>query len=307
MAYVSAKQNATSSIPSSECIVWLTVFGMEAVAIVTLNALTIIVYLKERSLCKSSMYLVIHLAVADMFVGASVIFHMLALGNWHCHFWTVYDFGAGSISMEVLWNIFPLASLINLGAISLERAHATFRPFQHRLSKKKIFGTAVAIVWITAGLTSTSFVLIPVLQNLTSKAFRISLIVQVSFLLFCCLIIVVSYSSITIKMVCGSQPHHHGATSRERKLTKTLFIVTIASLLLTLPFSILRIFEMIEFRFPRTYLRLHYSFAFLGYANSFVNPVLYTFRMPDFRRALFSVLHCTSQPQPAPVFPLNEM
>ena len=53
--------------------------------------------------------------------------------------------------MEILCIFSPMASLINLGAISLERMHATFRPFKHRLIKKKIFGAAVAIVWITVG------------------------------------------------------------------------------------------------------------------------------------------------------------
>ena len=47
--------------------------GFISVAIVMLNALTIIVCLKERSLRKRSMYLVINQAVADMFVGGSLI------------------------------------------------------------------------------------------------------------------------------------------------------------------------------------------------------------------------------------------
>jgi len=53
------------------------------------------------------------------------------------------------------------------------------------------------------------------------------------------LIICVSYTSIFIKVRCGAQPQHHGATSRERKLTMTLLIVTVVSLLLFLPHVIL--------------------------------------------------------------------
>ena len=305
MANLSQQQNTTSSIAlfsTSECIAWLTVFGMEALAIVTLNALTSIVCLTERSLRKNSMYLVINLAVADMFVGASVIVYSLVVGHT-CHLWTLYDSVAGFFSMHVLRITFPAASFFNLAAISLERAHATFRPFKHRLLKKKVFGTTVAIVWITAGLSSTGIVLIRVLQT-----FRISIIVQILFILLLYLTFVVPYSSITIKIVCGSQPHHHGATSRERKLTKTLFIVTVASLLLTLPFTISKIFLTIRSgALTRTYFRLEHFFCFLLYANSLVNPVIYTFRMPGFRRALFYFFNCRSQPQSAPVFPLNEM
>ena len=60
-----------------------------------------------------------------------------------------------------IYNFFPLASLTNLAAISLKRMHATFRPFQHRLTKKKIFGAAVAGVWFTAACLSTAIVFSP--------------------------------------------------------------------------------------------------------------------------------------------------
>ena len=73
---------------SSECIAWLTVLNIEAVAIVTMNALTIIIYLKEQILRKRSMYLVISLAVADMFVTYNLIVESLVLGN-DCNPWKI--------------------------------------------------------------------------------------------------------------------------------------------------------------------------------------------------------------------------
>ena len=244
------------------------------------------------------MYLVIHLAVADMFVGACVIIENWNLGNT-CDFWMINHRNPLSLLIFALYRAFPAASAINLAAISLERTHATFRPFQHHLIKKKIFGAAVATVWITAGLISTSFVLVAVLHSQALHIFDIS---WLSVFMLCDLIIVVSYSSMAIKIVCGTRPHHHGATSRERKLTKTLFIVTVVSLLLKLPCLI---FETLERNLlstymmisPRTYFRLNNFFLFLCYANPLVNPVLYAFRMPEFKRALFSILHCRSQPQ----------
>ena len=64
-------QNGTSFpwLSSSECIAWLTVLMTESVAIVTLNILTVIVFIKNDNLRKRSVYLVINLAVADMLVG----------------------------------------------------------------------------------------------------------------------------------------------------------------------------------------------------------------------------------------------
>ena len=84
MANHSQQQIETSSFTpfsASGCIALLTVYGIEVVAIVMLNALTIIVYFTERSLRKRSLFVVINQAVADMFVGASLIINYLLWGH----------------------------------------------------------------------------------------------------------------------------------------------------------------------------------------------------------------------------------
>ena len=305
------QQNSTfPSFSPSECIAWLTVFSIEAVAMVTLNALIIIVYLKERSLRQRSMYLVINQTVADMFVGGCGILEFCFLASY-CEIWTVNSLNTTSLMAVNVWfHFIPTASVTSLAFISLERMHATFRPFQHRLVKKKIYGAAIAIVWTTTGLF-LAMIFATIFQPLDIEVFHDFLFPYVSLLLLCLLVIVVSYSSIATRIVCGNQPRHHVATNREKKLTKTLFIVTVVSLLLTLPYIIFWILHIVLWHntpiilFP-TSLRLKHSFAILFYTNSLINPVLYTLRMPEFRRALFSFLCCRSQPQPAHVFPLNE-
>ena len=212
MANHSQEQHETFSyslFAASECIAFLTVFGIEAVAIVMLNALTIIVYVKERSLRKRSWYLVINQAVADMFVGANLINNCLFVGHI-CELWTI---NLARPILVLLWIVSPLASLINLGAISLERTHATFRPFKHRLIKKKIFGATAAIVWITAGAISTAIGSQMTLQPLSFERLRIVSISYLSTFLFCLLTIIVSYSSMAMKIVYGTQPHHRSATN----------------------------------------------------------------------------------------------
>ena len=59
-----------------------------------------------------------------------------------------------------------------------------------------------------------------------------------SFNLVCLFIICFSYAAIVMKMCCKAHPQHSGATSRERKLTMTLFIMTVVSLPMYLPFAI---------------------------------------------------------------------
>ena len=310
MANDSHHQNRTVTptfvpISSSECIAWLTVLNIEAVSILTMNTLTIIIFLKEQILRKGTMYLVISLAVADMFVPYGLIIVFLVLGN-DCSFWRFEI----SIVFSSLAYFFPAVSVTSLVAISLERMHATFRPFKHRLIEKRMFGAAVTGVWFTAALF-TAIAFSAHRLDITfffhvRGAYALSLIGSLS-------IILLSYSFIVIKLYCGTHPQHQCAINRERKLTKTLFIVTIVSVILLLPNGILFICfyvssgEWLETISHQTRFHLKYSVYCLFFANSLINPLLYAFKMPQFKRALFSLFRCRSRSEPVQVFPLNDM
>ena len=114
MANNSQQQNTTLSLTllaPSECIAWLSVFGIEVAAMVALNALEIIIFIKEPSLRKRDMYLVINPVVADVSVGGFVIIRCWLLGS-RCDFWGIKSF---SIPFFVLTSafyfFFPIASL----------------------------------------------------------------------------------------------------------------------------------------------------------------------------------------------------
>ena len=294
MANASNQQNGTETETSfqglspSECIAWLTVFMAESVAIVTLNFLTVIVFIRNRSLRKRSMYLVISLAVADMLVGGcSEIPKFLWFGE-SCSFWNTQQLPF--LKLVYMRHAFLAASLTNLAAISLERAHATFRPFRHRIVKKWVFGFIITIIWVTSGLSQFgSYYLV---NDPESYYYKCG-----SFIGVCLFVVCVSYASIFVKISCGAHPQHHGAASKERKLTKTLFIVTLVSLLMWLPFTIysllLATFQSV---LPwRVILHLLQAFSVLFFANSLINPILYAIRMPDFKKALISLFRRRQQ------------
>ena len=81
----------------SECIPWMTVGLVESVAIVTLNLCTIIVFIRNRNLRKRSTYLVINLAVIDMFVGGLAVFYLLYLPGMDCNLWKWHSVEDGII------------------------------------------------------------------------------------------------------------------------------------------------------------------------------------------------------------------
>ncbi|PFX21774.1 Histamine H4 receptor [Stylophora pistillata] len=135
-------------LPASHCIPWLVVFSIESLAIVILNAIIIVVFVKQRQLQKKSTYLLIHLAIVDFFVGVvSGPLEIEDVGSMYCDLWKYVDLDFWlAMSKHGIGKNFPQISLFNLAFISLERAHATFRPFKHRFVKKWVYGVMITVV-----------------------------------------------------------------------------------------------------------------------------------------------------------------
>ena len=110
----------------------------------------------------------------------------------------------------------------------------------------------------------------------------------VSYCFLCLIVICVSYASIALKFWCGTRPLSHGAANRQRKVSVTLFIMTIVSLLLWFPYVAYTFvpYSVLDRLSFLTYFGLRLSFSLLYRTNSLVNPIIYTIRMPAFRRAL---------------------
>ena len=275
-------------VSSSECIIWFTVFTAEFVAIVTVNLLAIILFIKNRNLRTRSMYLVISLTVADMLVGGlSGSVSQLDLLR-KCHFVNFYLVHLKVIIvLRINFLFFPFVSLTNIAAISLERFHATFRPFRHRLIKSWVYAVAIVVVWVFPVITL-------VIRDIEWFLIRHHLYLWESHCCLCLIVTFVSYTPILFKFRFGAHPQRHCAAAlRQRKLTVTLFITTLVSLLLWLPYNIFLIVHWSNgiwnpLSLPEHF-RLAYSLQFLFYANSLVNPILYTIRMPDFKKALLSL------------------
>ena len=183
----------------------------------------------------------------------------------------------------------PFTSVAGIAVISLERMHATFRPFRHRNIKKWAYGVTIAGVWILTAMIVIPLPLISLYGNLHQQwQLLFPFYLWRSYCFLCLIVICVSYTSIALKFWCGTRPPSHGAANRQRKLTVTLFIMTIVSLLLWLPYVVYTCvpFSVLDRFSFLTYLRLRLFFSLLYHTNSLVNPIIYTIRMPEFRRAL---------------------
>ena len=288
---------------SPECITWLAASLAVTAATVTVNLLSIIIFIKNSYLRTRSMYLVINLTVADILVGGITTFKLLLLNTYNgCKMIVNVRLPRqGEIIVDSVLYWFLLSSLTNITVISLDRIHATFRPFRHRVVKKRVYGVTISVVWVLAAMISTSIEMLA----LFGKKWSHHQYFWQSYCLLCLLVICACYASIIIKICCGARPQHHGAARRQRKLTVTLLIMTIVSLLLWLPYAIATFVfyttDSIRSLSDTKRTRLNMSLLILFCTNSFVNPVVYTIRMPEFRKALL-LLFTRRQRQNAAVF-----
>ena len=282
-------------VPASHCISWFAVLATVCLATVILNIITIIMFAKQRRLQRKSTYLIIHLAIVDLLVGAVTgPIQIESIGSLTCHTWK------NNMPSSIWFILLALAtgfhidkvSLLNLTFISLERTHATFCPFKHRFVKKWVYGVVIVVTWLVP-VFMISVVFGLTIFNHDFINFYSVLFSYISILL---LVIFACYVSIYIKVRRGRFAQLHGAAGlRERKLTSTMFHATFGSFLTFLP-SIVG-FGVFAFDFKlyaslSTNFRFHFEMAMITFFlfNSLINPIIYAIRMPEFRAGMLQII-----------------
>ena len=283
-------------LPASQCIPWIVLLIAECLAIVILNIITIIVFATQRQLQRRGTYLLIrNLAIVDLLAGGISGSLLVERVGEFCDVW---EYG-GNITWRYhvkfsLLLLFPMASLLNLTAISLQRMHATFCPSKHRFIKKRVYYVTIAVIWLTAAMREA--IQIVLLGSRTTDAELINISLYVPYYFICLFVFCISYISIVIKIRFRPHPNalQNGLTIRERRLTYTMFIVMAASLPVFLPvvsFVCLVTFhsELIENLSLRSYVHIRTALVVLFLANSLVNPIIYSVRMQGFRAGLAAI------------------
>ena len=274
---------------ASECIPWLVVLIIECLAIVILNIITIVVFVKKkRQLQRRSTYLIIHLAIVDLLVGAvSGPLNIEERIAWLCPLWKIRRMTNWSYHLSFAFvNLFSFTSLTNLLAISLERLHATFCPFRHRFMRKWVYRAIIIVIWLIAIVREVAQIFLWEISYFeVIHTYLYCLFYAVSLFVIC-----VSYILITIKVRCSRHPQFRYRSKRERKLTGTALTVSLVSLLCFLPLIIYLACAGLSFSsFANFHIYLAMLVLFL--ANSLVNPIIYVLRMPGFREGLLQLVY----------------
>ena len=272
---------------ASECIPWLVVLTIECMAIVILNTITVLVFVKKkRQLQRRSTYLIIHLAMVDLLVGVVSGPLQIEIGmSQFCPLWKEKTISSQHLSFAFVY-LFSSISLTNLTAVSLERLHATFFPFRHRFVRKWVYRAIIIIIWLIAIVREVAQI---VLKGIADRAV-INTYLYILFYAVSLFVICVSYILITFKIRCSRHPQFHSRSKRERKLTGTVLIVTLVSLLCFLPAMIYVACLRVSFTCFRNF-HIDIAMTVLFLANSLVNPIIYALRMPGFRKCLLQLVY----------------
>ena len=257
---------------------WSLCFGLLSFLIIVGNALSISILFKRR-LRKRPHFLLISLAFADLLVGIiPVPLYIMSQADIPHFSLTTYVF---FLCVDMFAG---LSSVFTLAAISLERLHAIARPLRHRQLTLRSYAIAIATAWIFSLIVSLSY-LFHVFSVITNLQFFSGIIISLSTSL---LVTCISYCIIWRKQSSRIIPNEAQARNNVH-LNRTLLLITTIFVLSWLPFQVLA--AVLNFciscrRLNKTLIILLYVIKLLHYSNSFMNFLVYCFRMSDYRKAL---------------------
>ena len=262
--------------------IWMATFLAEMIVIVLINLFTLATFARNRHLRKRSTYLVINLTIADLLFGvAAVLLTILKPHILESHNILGKHFNWYAFLYLTLKTLFSAASLANLSLISLERLHATIYPFRHCLIREQVYFAVITLSWLLTLLFAFMMAILVVLRAQLTYVFA-------SYCFITVLIITISYVIIILNVKSSPQSYIFGSKLlAEKKLSITLFVMTVASFLTILPLAVwvamlrhigCELSPVIAYRFNLT-------FSALYLCNSIVNPIIYALRMQKFRKA----------------------
>ena len=260
---------------------------LESLIIIAGNIFTIFVFWKHRNRLKRTSFLLINLAVADLLVGFT---ELMASA----------PFDLEKPSVNSAWNklisaafhvTFSFSSVFFLTLISLERAYALIWPLRHRVSGTKGYIYSVTFTWVAA-ISAGTLALLAVYDILDLFHW----IAAFSSVLGLCLVTIsLSYLAIRTRLNCrvpaiGGAHNRQNEQQKSGKLSRTLFLVIAASLLFWVPSIVV---YCIHYRCSTCVPLLVFKiFNLFRLANSLVNLIIYSFRIPMFRETFKRVKLC---------------
>ena len=270
----------------SEEIVVCSALLFEALFIVMGNLFTIVFFALEKELReRKSLFLVINMAFADVMLGAVSVplFVYLKVGF---QLWSItHEVGVVLDLFYLHFDIiFLQASLISAVFVSCERFYAVYRPLRHRTLSTRAYAIVISVIWTLAIVASAMYF---ILANLISviAAYYLSAVLFSIFLFIICVCNFCIWRKCKMRTISS---HQQNRTAQNQRLIRTLLFVSAAAVTAWLPYVIVEYLLNVHKIFPAW--QVYYTTIFLQYSNSFANPIVYAFKIPEFRQS--SIMWC---------------
>ena len=260
------------SFSSVEVIAWSCALATEAVVIVVGNLLTIVLFALNKKLrSKKSLYLVLNMAFADLFLGGISLptyFYSLVLGQ------VKFDEQTPTL-FTIIFLVFAQASFVTAALISCERFYAIYWPLKHRQTlSTRAYRFVILTVWTLSILGSLFTVFLLQFSSLMALNSFLSLI-------FVSVLLIISGLNFGVwrKIQQQTVPHHQNRVLQRRRLTKTWLIVSLIAMDSWLPPLVYNLIAFLGYRMSNN-ISLITSFTY--FSNSFINPIVYALRDRSF-------------------------
>ena len=264
------------SFTSVQVFAWSCALATEAVVIVVGNLLTIVLFALTKKLrSKKSLYLVLNMAFADLFLGGVCLpMYVHFLARLPLHGQVKLDEKTPTIFRSIFF-VFAQASFITAALISAERFYAIYWPLKHRQTlSTRAYRFVILTVWTLSILGSLFTVFL--LQFSSLMALNSFL-----FLIFVSVLLIISGLNFGVwrKIQQQTVPHHQNRVLQRRRLTKTLLLVSLIAMDSWLPPLVYNLIAFLGYRMSNN-ISLITSFTY--FSNSFINPIVYALRDRSF-------------------------
>ena len=267
-------------------ITWSALLGVIGIVALITNVLTIATFTKKR-LRRPPHYLLISLACADFMVAAISVPAYICL--------TLRVIKLTLRSRAAIWFfdfLSGMASIFTLASISLERLFAMGWPLRHRITPPIAYAAFITVPWILALVVASlplfhMFRLLPHLFMLILASCSFPIVVTI-----------IAYITLWFKVKTRDATGHERSREKDKRLAVTL----IASLIFpftwlpyTIVLSIINLCLKCAFSNVKLFNGLSMICMFMHFSNSFLNPIMYILRIPEFRAAIRELI-CRMRP-----------
>ncbi|XP_048585579.1 uncharacterized protein LOC5515075 isoform X3 [Nematostella vectensis] len=250
------------------------------VVIIFGNTLVCLAFYRNRKLRTTTNCFLCSLAAAD-----------IAVGVFSVPYWVYFRLASPVDPNGIVYRIYitydiicGTASIINLVTISLERCLSVTQPAIHRNVSPLTIGLSIGFAWVYA------IVVASLTHVKESQMTWYPIFVSIASFFLPLFIILVNYLMIHRVARRRARARHLRSLKREIRIAVTLAVVIIAFILTWLPFFVILLFSRYCSKCEVPYRVIVPLVKWMHYSGSMVNPIIYTYRNRDFKRAFIKIL-----------------